>query len=343
METKNSESQPLVIKTDPQTIVDHVCFSPDGKLIVSSGRVDTPQIWDAQTGLRVGVLRGHKKPGVVYSTNFSPDGKQLASGGSDEAVLIWDVATMEFTRVFDWLCGPVWDARFSPDGKKLAICTMWRLGMLDLADVDRPIKWNVKQPGSRICFTPDGKLLVNTSDDGRLCIWDVETGALVKAIPTDHGRITDIDVSPDGKLVAASASGNFTRYWDIETGFCWHMCSSHSSPGTSVRFSPDGKLLASSNYECVRLWGIETGRCVSVLSGHTEYITSVCFSSDGKRIASGSADSTIRVWDVAAEIKRQQEAASEARKRKTDETAETQEKKPKEETTVSEKPTDKSE
>src|SRR5262249_12861600 len=37
----------------------------------------------------------------------------------------------------------------------------------------------------------------------------------------------------------------------------------------------------------------------AILEGHKGYVESVVFSSDGKLLASGSADDTVKLWDVA--------------------------------------------
>ena len=70
-------------------------------------------------------------------------------------------------------------------------------------------------------------------------------------------------------------------------------------------------LASGSNDQIVRLWDITnlmsstddaalaTNRSVKTLSGHTNWVRAVAFSPDGQTLASGSADQTVRLWDVA--------------------------------------------
>ena len=64
-------------------VVHTVAFSPDGRHIVSGSDDRTIQLWDAQTGSKVGnPLQGHTFS--VWSVAFSPDGRHIVSGSLDE-------------------------------------------------------------------------------------------------------------------------------------------------------------------------------------------------------------------------------------------------------------------
>jgi WD40 repeat protein len=49
----------------------------------------------------------------------------------------------------------------------------------------------------------------------------------------------------------------------------------------------------------LRLWNIEDGQQIRLFKGHTNWVTSVAVSADGRRALSGSADKTLRLWDIA--------------------------------------------
>lgn len=68
-----------------------VAVSPDGRWVAATGREGAGEVFDADTGRRVAVLRGHREttPHVV----FGADGT-LYTGSWDGTVRAWDVATL---------------------------------------------------------------------------------------------------------------------------------------------------------------------------------------------------------------------------------------------------------
>ncbi|NJM98818.1 MAG: hypothetical protein HC800_18165 [Phormidesmis sp. RL_2_1] len=82
------------------------------------------------------------------------------------------------------------------------------------------------------------------------------------------GSIRTMAFSPEGEVLATGDTNG--EIWLWQTGF-----SAESSPGAS-----------------------DIKSHISTFQGHQNWVCSVAFSPDGKRLASGSADRTIKLWDV---------------------------------------------
>jgi WD40 repeat protein len=95
-----------------------VCYSPDGKRIVTAAHDRTVRVWDAASGKELGSLPNQN--GMVRKISFSPDGRRVAVLASDQALQTWDMETGSEPKCL--FCKE--EAKglgFSPDGRRVAV------------------------------------------------------------------------------------------------------------------------------------------------------------------------------------------------------------------------------
>lgn len=221
-------------------VVHSLCFSQDGKRLLSSSVDGSARVWDVGTGRE---LRRYNLPKaksddaefVVYSAAFSPGtGNLVVTASSDNVVCVWkaefpaELADVKEIEIVDKPLGslkghtaPVLQAVFSPDGKRIVTCgkdntaRIWTL--VDLADEGRPIKAMSElhvlvghtAAVNSVAFSPDGKRVLTGSDDHTAKIWDSETGQELLTLTGHRDAVTAVDFSADG-LSALTASHDGT-------------------------------------------------------------------------------------------------------------------------------------
>ncbi len=83
--------QELLALNGLTSVVSSVCFSPDGKRIVTGGEEannsGSLRVWDATQGLLLHSVSGLGS--MVTDVDFSPDGRRLVSSGRGRTVKVW--------------------------------------------------------------------------------------------------------------------------------------------------------------------------------------------------------------------------------------------------------------
>ena len=171
-------------------------------------------------------------------------------------------------------------------------------------------------------LSPDGKQFVSGGEDGKIRLWDVETGKLVKTIKAHRGSIWDLSFSPDGSSVLSGGMDNRVRRWNLKNGRMIVEWNRHSDIVSAVDFSPDGKSFVTGGWTG-RLFLYESKNPIVVnpvgysdpenrykqmkdekfknLEGHIRSVRVARFDRQGEKFLSAGNDNVIFIWDSKGE------------------------------------------
>jgi len=287
-----------------------LAFSPDGTKLASVGTKATI-FFEAGSGTSLSTWMAN--PDDLVRLSDVTTGRELAT--------LNQTNTGTFPRSI---------MAFSPDGKTVALCSpgkihLWNTEIgssLDISLLDQNDDQNNLNNGngnddlavppdlmlhlmpniSALEFSPDGKKLVSGTMDGRVQMWDTETG--VELTPFFAGQnmdeavnqdpITTLAFSSNGTLLAVGSNQKIRLFSSSQQPRLKEV--PHSTE--SLAFSPDDTvLLAGLRNGSIELFDMTTGGKINTLNGHTAIVGTLVFSPDGKTLVSTGQDGTILVWD----------------------------------------------
>lgn len=221
----------------------------------------------------------------------------LAACGSQAPAPVSTGPLLEADRVasFQDSNAPARAAEFSLDGQWLATASAGgAVNLRHLPDLKVGRRLQHSGGATSLAFSPDGKWLATGGYDGVVRLWDLTSGAQLRALSGAQGTVWTLSVSPDGRHLAVAGEDSSIRIWNAADGKLLRRLTGHERNIWEVSFSPDGKRLASGSFDAtLRLWDAETGAPLQTRTEHQQAVVGLAWSPDGHYLASGGDDSTI--------------------------------------------------
>jgi WD40 repeat protein len=186
-----------------------------------------------------------------------------------DTIGVWDLASGARLARFG---SPRLDA-LSPDGALIAAGSYqdagaWQVDVYGVADGKRlrSFSHGACDP-ARGAFSPDGRLLATTCDDG-LRVWEVATGAQLAAVSERLGYTSALAFSPTGRWLAAGGNDDIVHVWDTSTWRELDVGDAHAGQVTRMQVAPDGAHLLTMSFVdgTARVWDVASGRS-TVMAG----------------------------------------------------------------------------
>ncbi len=300
-----------------------LAFSDDSTLLVSGGDEGKINVWNVASGNVVTLFSdpdADREKRSVRAVAIHPAGQWLAAGCSDGAVIFWkrqgetwtplDRALDEASRRHE----RVTCLAFSPDGKFLA--TGRRSSEIELYDLASPagkipLVATGKHDGivSGLAVSADSGRIISSSFDGTLRLWKTASLEPVGSAFTGHvGRVLCVAFSADNHTVASGGTDRSTILWDTWLRVSEPVRAAAAEAKFRVALNA-GATIEATSYEDGKMMlkirdekGWRPAATIQPRPGpsNARRAPMIAFSGDGRVLMTGTAQGTLRLYDVTA-------------------------------------------
>ncbi len=193
-----------------------VAASPNGAFLAVGTFFGTVAVLDARTGRCV--RRHDHAYKSIESVDVSCDSRWVVSTSWEKFTFVVEIGGTTTIKTFvDEHYS--YDARFSPDGRRIAVVSTANtvnIWSLDTNECVRRIPCH--EAACYVEWIPNTNLIATCTKylSGQLHVWDIESGALRRAI--GFGDVVRSSVSPDGRrILTASGDGRTVHVWSVDS------------------------------------------------------------------------------------------------------------------------------
>jgi WD40 repeat protein len=265
-------------------------YTPDGQWLLTCGANSEVEVRDAET-LKVERRLWQDNSGIAFSSIATDSSIVAVTHFEDKQVTLWDYqAGTHIKTLLTSVANPVGCQQL---GQKRLLVTYREDDLLREWDWgnDPPIvEREFKGHGDRVnscAVSPDGLLYASGSADKTVCIWDSQTGELVKRFEGHSESVLSCDFSPDGQFLASASYDKTVRLWSLATYDTVAELKDHSAGLWHCTFNPFGRYLAVVADEGeLGIWDVVEQRAIWIGQiPNEERLFSCAWHPDGQRLA----------------------------------------------------------
>jgi WD40 repeat protein len=155
-----------------------------------------------------------------------------------------------------------------------------------------------------LAYSPDGRRIATTHEDGTVRQWDSATGKPVGATPLkgQAGKVAAVAYTPDGHTLASAGIDGIMQLWNADTGAALNPKPQHVEALQAIAANPNGKtLLTAAANDAIQAWDPHNGQLrwnEQVFTNTNASLTDVTYDRDGNLFAVASLDGGIGIYDT---------------------------------------------
>jgi WD40 repeat protein/mono/diheme cytochrome c family protein len=288
-------------ETYPQPIpITAVCFTPDGKALISSGYHEL-NLWDTSTGK---LIRRIKNVGQrVFAIELNHDGDKIAVGcgepGRSGELRLIDFASGKVIAVAARTTDVVTDVAFRSDNAQVAVASAD--GIIRLVDAET-LEVNQTFAGhadvvTALSWNHDGSQLVSASRDKSAKVFDIESGQLLASY-TGHGApVRGVSFLHDGKQIVSTGADKRIHRWNAADAK-QVAATGIGATGFKTILGDQFVIVPCADHR-LRRFNLADNKIAQEFEGHSDWALSAVLNKERTQLASGSFNGEVRIWDIA--------------------------------------------
>ncbi|XP_051157858.1 cilia- and flagella-associated protein 52 isoform X2 [Leptopilina boulardi] len=229
-------------------VCSNLCFSYDGKMIISAWNDGIIRAFAPQTGkLLFAIHNAHLKS--VSAVVITKNGKKIVSAGCDGQIRIWDIKpdVQRLVCILKEHRGPVTSLHISENDEQVisssvdGTCVIW-----DIVQCTRKKVLMGNTMYMAACFSPNNVQVLTCGTDRLIGYWETLNASLIREVEgSGIGALNCIDISGDCRHFVTGSNDSIVKLWHYQNGEISHIGLGHAAIITGIKFSPDAKYIVS--------------------------------------------------------------------------------------------------